>query len=218
MHMEDAMTLSNANPRSGGVSVVLVGIDFSELSRDALGVGQSIAANAAGELHLVHVLPLPAADSVVATRSTRELRYAELANEVQAKLEELVAAPAANIRRISLHVRVGKPDVEIAQLASDLGADIIVVGSHGLTGIARLVLGSVSESLVRRAPCPVLAYRPKAAPAWPEIEPPCAECVAVQKETNRAKLWCERHATHHPRAHTYSEIPPSFAMGSQSFR
>jgi nucleotide-binding universal stress UspA family protein len=212
------MTVTNANPPIGGIAVVLAGIDFSDLSIEALGLAQELAANAAGELHLVHVLPLSPADGLVATRASRELRYAELAAETQTELEGLVAKVSPPIRRVSLHVRIGQPDLEIAQLASSIGADLIVVGAHGSTGIARLVLGSTSESLVARAPCPVLAYRSKSAPAWPEIEPPCPDCLAVQGETHRQKLWCSRHEAHHPRAHTYSEIPPAFGMGSQTFR
>jgi len=212
------MTITNGNGKSAGIAVVLAGVDFSTLSIEAFAVAQDVAAKAGGELHLVHVLPLPAADSFVASRATRELRYAEMASEVQNRLQQLVAHAPAGIKRISLHVRVGSADAEIAQLASDIGADLIVVGTQGLTGIARMVLGSVSESLVRRAPCPVLAYRSKAAPAWPQIEPPCPDCLATQRETQRRQLWCERHAQHHPRAHTYSEFPPSFGIGSMTFR
>lgn len=212
------MTINNGNGKSAGIAVVLVGVDFSALSLEAFAVGQDVAAKAGGELHLVHVLPLPAADPFVASRGTRELRFAEMASDVQSRMQQLVARAPEGVQRISLHVRVGSPDAEIAQLASDIGADLIVVGTQGLTGIARLVLGSVSESLVRRAPCPVLAYRSKAAPAWPEIEPPCPDCLTMQRETQRRQLWCERHTQHHPRAHTYTETPPTFGMGSMTFR
>jgi nucleotide-binding universal stress UspA family protein len=218
------MTVTNADPKTkvdnprGGISVVLVGIDFSDLSLEAMGAGQDVATKAAGELHLVHVLPLPTADGLVATRATRELRYAEMAGEIQVKLQGLASRVTQPIRRLSLHVRVGKPDVEIAQLAIDIGADLVVVGAHGSSGIARLVLVSVSQSLVAHAPCPVLAYRSKAASPWADIEPPCADCLAVQRETKRQRLWCDRHQAHHPRAHTYSEVPDTFGVGSMTFR
>jgi nucleotide-binding universal stress UspA family protein len=221
---EAAMTVTNADAktkadvRSRDIGIVLAGVDFSDLSIEALGAGQGLAAKAAGELHLVHVLPLPTADGLVATRATRELRYAELAGEMQVKLQGLVANVTRPIRRVSLHVRVGKPDLEIAQLAADIAADLIVVGAHGSSGITRLVLGSVSQSLVAHAPCPVLAYRSKSGQPWPDIEPPCADCLAMQRETGRQRLWCDRHQAHHPRAHTYSEVPETFGMGSQTFR
>jgi hypothetical protein len=115
-------------------------------------------------------------------------------------------------------VRSGEADREIVQVASDVSADLIVVGTHGRTGIERLIVGSVAERVLRFAPCPVLAVRPKALPAWPAIEPPCPDCVKVQRETSGAKLWCERHSEHHPRGHSYREYPASFGVGSMSFR
>jgi nucleotide-binding universal stress UspA family protein len=216
------MTVDGANGngevRNEPVGVVLAGVDFSDLSLEALAAAQVIAANAAGELHLVHVLPLPPTDAWVATRGSRELRYAELSGEMQVKLAGLIRRVPGPTRRISIHVRVGKPDVEIAQLASDIGADLIVVGAHGTSGLARLVLGSVSQSLVAHAPCPVLAFRSKAAPPWPEIEPPCPDCLAARNATQRKQLWCERHSAHHPQAHTYTEVPESFGVGTMTFR
>jgi hypothetical protein len=120
--------------------------------------------------------------------------------------------------RIVGHLRAGSPAVEIAQLASDLGADLVVVGTHGETGFAGLALGSVAEALVRHAPCPVLTFRPKVSTTWGKIEPPCPDCQKVQRATQRTQLWCERHSKHHPRAHTYSELPASYGIGSQTFR
>jgi hypothetical protein len=146
------------------------------------------------------------------------LRFSNLTDDVRAKLGRLAAELPASVKRIALHVRLGKADVEIAQLASDLDADMVVVGSHSHTALERLLLGSVSASLVQNAPCPVLVCRPKSAPPREKILPPCPDCRAVQQSTGRKTLWCERHAQHHPRAHTYSEIPASFGVGSQTFR
>src|SRR5262252_1573314 len=89
--LEEPMTITNGNGKSAGIAVVLAGVDFSALSLEAFGVAQDVAAKAGGELHLVHVLPLPAADAFVASRATRELRYAEMASDVQNRLEQLVA-------------------------------------------------------------------------------------------------------------------------------
>jgi nucleotide-binding universal stress UspA family protein len=58
---------------------------------------------------------------------------------------------------------MGRADVEIVELAEELGADIIVVGSRGLGGFRRVLIGSVSDSVVRHAPCPVLIVREKEA-------------------------------------------------------
>jgi hypothetical protein len=80
-----------------------------------------------------------------------------------------------------------------------------------------MALGSVAEQVVRHAGCPVLVVRLKDYHARAElgIEPPCGDCIAVQDQTHRAKLWCERHSAHHGRLHY--ELP-TFAVGSMNFR
>jgi hypothetical protein len=60
-----------------------------------------------------------------------------------------------------VHARIGKAAAEILELAREVGADLIIVGSHGLTGVERLLLGSTSEHVVREAGCPVEVARPK---------------------------------------------------------
>src|SRR6266540_392531 len=200
-------------------AIVLVGIDFSEESQRALAAAKTVASKAKdAELHLIHVLPVPSGDGAAEVRATRMLQYTNLIDDARRELDALAAQAASAGVRVAGHVRVGRPAVEIAQLASDLAADLVCVGTHGRKGINRLLLGSVAEGLVRHAPCPVLAVRPKANNASEMIEPPCPECVAVQRETKRAQLWCERHSKHHERAHTYYEYPESFAMGAQTFR
>jgi nucleotide-binding universal stress UspA family protein len=206
------------NGRTTG-SVVLVGIDFSPLSEDALRIAAAFGDQSSDlELHLVHVVPsLPAgdfrqppADAVSANATITE--------DVSAKLDDLGARLAPFARRVIAHVRIGRPDGEIAQLASDIHADLVVVGAQEKRGFIRSILGSVAHSLVRIAPCPVLTCRSQETPLSEQIEPRCIDCLSVQRESDHARLWCARHSQHHPRAHTYHAVPPSFAMGSQTFR
>jgi nucleotide-binding universal stress UspA family protein len=206
------------NNEADSKSVVLVGIDLSSQSRDVMQAAFRIAEPAGSELHLIHVLPLPPGESLGASRADRELRFATQLDQARKELDRLSKDVSNRVERLSGHLRVGSPAVEIAQLATDLGADLIVVGTHGHRGLDRLFLGSVAESLVRHAPCPVLTWRPKSVPIWNQIAPPCVDCVALQKETGRTKLWCERHSQHHARAHTYYEVPESYGIGAQTFR
>ena len=83
-----------------------------------------------------------------------------------------------------------------------------------------MALGSVAEQVVRHAGCPVLVVRPKdyQLAAAEGIEPPCGDCIAVQKQTQRAQLWCARHSAHHPHGRLHYELPPTFAVGSMNFR
>jgi len=196
-------------------SVVVAAIDLVQKDENVLQAAAKLASTTNGELHVVHVIPH---DAVGSLRGDDALRFSNLADDVRAKLEQLAAELPMAVKRIVLHVRLGRADVEIAQLASDVAADLLVVGTHDHTGLERLLLGSVGASLIRNAPCPVLVCRPKSVPQWEQILPPCADCRAVQQSTARKTLWCERHAQHHPRAHTYSEVPASFGLGSQTFR
>jgi nucleotide-binding universal stress UspA family protein len=193
---------------------VVAGVDLVEQTQEVLQAAAKLRGTGEEELHIVHVIPH---DAVGSLHGEDALRFSNLTDEVRGKLQQLTAELPME-GRIHLHVRIGTPDVEIAQLASDVAADFVVVGTHGHKGIERLLLGSVAASLVRYAPCPVLVCRPKSVPKWERIEPPCADCRAVQQKTGRKTLWCERHAQHHPRAHTYSEVPASFGIGSQTFR
>jgi nucleotide-binding universal stress UspA family protein len=195
-------------------SVIVAAVDLARESEDVLRAAAKLGSTPGGELHLVHVIP---GDAVGSLHGDDALRISNLTDDVRAKLEQLARGLPANVNRILLHVRLGRPDVEIAQLAGDVGADLVVVGTHGHTGLERFLLGSVGASLIRNAPCPVLVC-PKAVPQWEQILPPCAECRAMQESTGRKTLWCERHAQHHPRAHTYSEVPASFGIGAQTFR
>ena len=102
--------------------------------------------------------------------------YATMTEDVRAKLDELGARLAPSARRVTAHVCIGHPDAEIAQLASDLNAGLVVVGAHGHKGFIRSILGSVAQSLVRNAPCPVLTCRSQATPLWEQIEAPCIDC------------------------------------------
>jgi nucleotide-binding universal stress UspA family protein len=200
--------------------VIVVGDDDSDASAAAIEEASRLAERApAGELHVVHVMPVPTPSaSPSAPSGASDLAYLAEIQESGRMLRARLDPLRTRGMRLAAHVRLGRPDREIAQLATDLGADLIVVGVHGRRGIQRLLLGSVTESLVRHAPCPVLAHRAKAAEPWELIQPPCPDCLAVRQQTERATLWCPRHAEHHLRAHTYHDYPDSYAMGSQTFR
>jgi nucleotide-binding universal stress UspA family protein len=214
--MEAIMNAVNRG-KADGKYVVLAGIDFSETSSEVLRAAADLA-RPGSELHLVYVRHDAPSESTATMSQDRQVAFASHIDEVHVKLEEVGRQVLDPSRRVVLHTRVGRPDVEIAQLASDIEADMLVIGTHGRTGLKRLVLGSVAESLVRYAPCSVLTLHSKTVPPWEQIEPPCPDCIAVQRETQRSRFLCERHAKRHPRAHTYSEIPPSFGIGAQTFR
>jgi nucleotide-binding universal stress UspA family protein len=123
-------------------------VDFSEVSRQALLDAAELARREEASLTVLHVRDDP-------TGTGRPLE-SETAEEFAAL--EALRGEAEWIRgdRVGAVVLSGPVASSIAQFASDTGADLIVMGSHGRTGIQRWSLGSVAEAVLRQAPCPVL--------------------------------------------------------------
>lgn len=144
-------------------SQVVVGFDFSHSARAALYRAIALAARAPFHvLHFVCVLdphsPLPALPAKKVDYDYAGRVQHALADEIE---QELRGANAGARVHFDVHARIGKPADEILQVAREVGADLIIVGSKGLTGVERFVLGSVSERVVREAGCAVMVARPK---------------------------------------------------------
>ncbi len=165
-----------------------------------------------GELHLVHVIALPPSVGPGTTAALEQGR---------AELEQAGSVAARSFAHTIVgHLTIGDPAREILQVAARLKADLVMVGTHGRTGLKRMIVGSVAEHVVRRASCPVLVVREKDYQEGlaPEIEPPCPDCVQAQAASNGEKMWCVRHSQRHVHGHAMYEIPESFAMGSSIIR
>ncbi len=143
---------------------IACGIDFSDSSRAAMYEAARLADRSGGTLTLVHVFPPPvtvAAAGVVAL-SPEEIE-ARMRRELAAKMDA-AKADAEGVARglqVETFLGCGKPAEELARFAVARAVDLVVVGTHGHTGLRRLVLGSVAEHVVRTAPCPVLVHRPR---------------------------------------------------------
>jgi nucleotide-binding universal stress UspA family protein len=141
---------------------VIVAFDFSPSSEHALARAVEVALRA--PQHVLHVIGvLDTGDRVLKPREDTTYTAAE---SVQLEISKYVSAafagrPSAAEVRFFVHARIGKPADEILALANEIGADLIFIGSHGKTGLERLMLGSVSERVVREAKCPVMIARPK---------------------------------------------------------
>jgi nucleotide-binding universal stress UspA family protein len=208
------------SPQSPISAVYLVAVDGSGLDDPALDLACKLGAalGGAAELNIVHVVPV----TPTATMGMGPLPPSPDLHEAARKsLERTCAAAASRFDgKVVSHLATGEPWRQIVQLASTLGADLVVVGTAGRTGLARFVLGSVAEKVVRHAGCPVLVARAKDYDAHdePTIEPPCPDCLAVQKRTHRVEMWCKRHATHHAHGHLHYEWPQPFAQGTMNLR
>jgi nucleotide-binding universal stress UspA family protein len=175
-------------------------------------------------VHVIHVLPVYQAGSAESgalgmgppegwvtalpsvTDAAEQLRqYTQ--RQVASFREQHGDVDLSFLDQVVAHQRVDVPSEEIARLARDVDADLVVVGTHGRRGLSRLLLGSVAEGTVRLAPCPVLVVRPKAEPVpdAPPIEPPCPRCLEVRQRSGGQELWCEQHHERHGQRHTYHQ-------------
>jgi nucleotide-binding universal stress UspA family protein len=138
--------------------LILVPIDFSESSEAALGWATVLARDTGAKLLLVHV------ETVPLTTGGGEYIYAipePPTQELQERLRQ-VAVKDASVA-VERRLLAGDPADAIIRVAQETGADMIVMGTHGRRGITRLLMGSVAESVVRRAACPVLTVKQPAA-------------------------------------------------------
>jgi nucleotide-binding universal stress UspA family protein len=134
---------------------ILVPVDFSEGGDRALAEAMSFAKSVGATIEILHVLDLVLQDFPMGLGfynfdqggyfAYADLALAERANRVRAA--GLVC---------ETHVLEGRPATEIVNRANETGPDLIAIGTHGRTGVAHVILGSVAERVVQRASCPVL--------------------------------------------------------------
>ena len=133
---------------------IVVPLDFSEQSLAALDVALSLA-RCPARLHVIHVLPnLTAQEPGAIWEAVDDARRCQHAEGLLCKkLDD----PKFN--GVDIVVSVGDPGQQIADFAESVVADLVVLTSHGRTGLARLLIGSVAERVVRLAHCPVLVLK-----------------------------------------------------------
>ncbi|MEP3478243.1 MAG: universal stress protein [Fuerstiella sp.] len=142
---------------------ILVTTDFSEFSEPAVVYGCAMAEKFDSELHLLHVCP----DAAMLVPDVNGLGAAGLIDQAQviesSAAEQLQKLPPENCGTGSTVIRatkVGSPFYEIIQYAKEHDIDLIVIGTHGRSGLVHLLMGSVAENVVRKAGCPVLTVKP----------------------------------------------------------
>ena len=137
---------------------VLAAIDFSEFSLLALETAFNILPEGdLSKLYLLHVLEIPRSiDPIGVLQPSIE----EMEAEARERLEDLIPLNREASTQVENLVERGSPAQTIADVAKQVEADLIVVGTHGRSGLARVLLGSTAETLLRRAPCMVLVVKP----------------------------------------------------------
>lgn len=139
---------------------VLVPVDFSETSGRAVAKARHFAAETGATIHLLHVIDRPLAPPVYGSAAESLLRAdAELVARCRAEMGRMAESAAGPAVPIELHLREGAAAAEICDFAENEDIDLVVIGSHGLSGLQRFLLGSVAERVVRWAPCPVFTVK-----------------------------------------------------------
>jgi len=143
-------------PRRLKLSRILVATDFSEQSHKALNYAIGFAAQFGAELTLVHVVEpvLYPTDWMV---PLPEIDFAQTRKFLIEQLKALSRNSPVTAQSI---VRRGQPAEEIVAAARERKVDLIVIATHGYSGVKHVLIGSVAERVVRSAPCPVLTVRP----------------------------------------------------------
>lgn len=141
-------------------SNILLATDFSDPAREAADHALMLADVCGARLHLLHVVEeFSYWESFNLRHFPTPEVYEELSSNARLALEALLEEDDLGEIDVVVHVREGKPFVEIIRVAKELDVDLIVIGSHGQSGIAENLFGSTAEKVVRKAGCPVLVIR-----------------------------------------------------------
>ena len=136
------------------IRTILHPTDFSKQSEFAFQLACSLSRDYGAELYVLHVMPLPV---VAYMEGPLPIASEALQEELRQKLDRL---HAENGKFRVLHRLVeGEPVNEILHMATETSCDLIVMGTHGRTGVGRIMMGSVAEGVSRKAPCPVLTVK-----------------------------------------------------------
>jgi nucleotide-binding universal stress UspA family protein len=142
------------------IETIVCGVDFSEYSDHAVDYAVHFARTFGAELKLVHVVELPFLPSYsLAGVPDLSMPVDEIEVGARDRMQELLDEQLEQYDRVEGEVRTGTPFVEIIEFAREVEADLIVCGTHGRTGLSHMIIGSVAEKIVRKAPCPVLSVK-----------------------------------------------------------
>ena len=144
---------------------ILLATDFSDFSNEALDYAVYLARGFGADLHLLHVFEPPFfSHSGVSLNVRPEVHQwiMEVKQEAQEKLGKLAEEVRHHGAKVHPIFKEGTPFLEILKTAGEIPADLIVLGTHGRTGLAHVLMGSVAQRVVQKAACPVFTVKPRA--------------------------------------------------------
>jgi universal stress protein A len=136
------------------IQTILVPIDFSETASQALDIARALARDHGAKLVLLNApVPPPPVHEVPVPETELTLQVEEARNQLKGMAAQITDLP------VETHVMMGDAGPAIVATAKERQADLIVMGTHGRSGLSRLLMGSVAEAVLRHAPCPVLTIK-----------------------------------------------------------
>jgi nucleotide-binding universal stress UspA family protein len=139
---------------------ILVPVDFSTASDHAAHYAVALARQLGAAIELIHVWEIPVYTFIDGAVMVGPETITRVTGDLQTKLDQLAARHRDHDVTITAHLLEGVPEREIGAHAATAGFDLIVMGTHGRGGLARMILGSVAERVVRTSTVPVLAVPP----------------------------------------------------------
>jgi nucleotide-binding universal stress UspA family protein len=169
-HAHGPVLVVREDGRAEGMGPIVLAVDGSEESKLASGAAAEISAATGWPVHMIYVMP--SESSLYGRHSYSRDVKRQLMEGARAEARRFLDGRAEGVRAAGgktahTYLGVGRPDEEIIELAEEIDAGMVVIGSRGLGGVRRALLGSVSDSVMRHAHCPVLIVRkPERAEAY----------------------------------------------------
>ncbi|MFC2134792.1 universal stress protein [Bacteroidota bacterium] len=142
------------------IEKILVPIDFSDYSISALKYAIGFAKHFEAKIFLVYVVEpmIYPADFSMGQVSIPSMDV-DMTERAKGELESLAKSEIGNDLDVEIIIKVGKPFIEINETAAETDVDLIIIATHGHTGVEHILFGSTAEKVVRKAPCPVMTLR-----------------------------------------------------------
>lgn len=142
------------------IKKILVPIDFSNYSKNALRYASNFSKKFDAKIYLVYVVePVIYPSDFSMGQVTFPVTDIDLNERAKEELSTLAKEEIDENTEVETIIKTGKPFVEINETAAELDIDLIIIATHGHTGMEHLLFGSTAEKVVRKAPCPVLTLR-----------------------------------------------------------
>lgn len=195
----------DTTPPNSRPFVLLAALDLTDTDSGGYALEQAlrVASRIPGaQMHVLHV-----GEEAPQPRTLDLLRHYVI--------EKAASVPEITLEGVGVHVRKGEPARSIAEMSTEIGADLVIVGTHRGPHFHTIVKGHTGERVTRQSTAPVLVAGPRPKPE-PEhiivIEGACPDCLAARQSSGGQSWWCERHAEHHRvlKHHLYayqSELP-----------